>query len=131
VSGLESPVNLSLISSGSQFTISDGVNQAGAVGSVFASQTSSGQTSSSQSSGGAGQSYSGVGQVAASNQRAATAVVDGVKPTAPAAQDAATASKTLSSPPAASAGAAVAAPTTGNAPGEIVLNGQLNLDGGH
>ncbi len=119
VSGLESPVNLSLVSSASQFTVSDGVNQAGSVGSVFTAQTSSGQASTSQTSGGAGQSYSGVGQ-ATSNARAPLTVVDRTKPDG----------STPSPPALAAASSTAAAPTAANAPNEIVLNGQLNLDGG-
>jgi hypothetical protein len=104
VTGLESPVSPSLINSGSQFAISDGVNQAGSVGSVFTTQSSSGQTSGSQTSGGAGQSSTGVGsptgggQGAASNERAPVAVVE-------------------HGPPA-------------SAPSDLILNGKLNLDGG-
>jgi len=123
LSGLESPVNLSLVSSASQFTLSDGVNEAGAVGSVFAAQTSSSQTSTSQASGGAGQSYSGVGQGATSNARAPLAVVENAKPDGSTAK-----SSTLAATSSANAAAATA--TTANAPNEIVLNGQLNLDGG-
>jgi len=113
LSGLESPVSPALISSSSQFTISDGLNQAGAVGSIFATQTSNTQTSD-----GASQSSSGVGQVAASNQRARLSVVDSAN------QTTAATPKTTPSPAALSAGAATA-PTT-----EIELNGKINLDGG-
>jgi hypothetical protein len=104
LSGLESPVSPSLISAGGQYSISDGVNSAGSVGSVFTTQTSSSPTS-----GGAGQSYTGqsytgvgVGQGAVSNGRAPLAV--------------------LETPTANSAGA--------SAQSGMVLNGKLNLDGG-
>ena len=127
LSGLESPVNLSLISAGSQFAISDGVNEAGAVGSVFEVQTSSDQTSSSQASNsqgsnGANPSYAGVGQLASSNERAPAAVVD-------------TAARSRRSAPAASSqngettGTAASAPAEGSAPNDLVLNGKINLDG--
>jgi hypothetical protein len=120
LTGLESPISPSLVSTSSQFAISDGVNQAGSVGSVFATQPLSAQTSStlassSQSSGGAGQSYTGVGQGAVSNQRAPVAVVETT-----------TAAKTQTS----TAAAAAAAPSSETAPSDLVLNGKLNLDGG-
>jgi len=104
LTGFESPVSPSLISSGSQFAISDGLNQAGSVGSVFPTQTSS-----SQSSGGAGQSYTGVGQTATSNERAPLAVVESAN---------------------ANAASAHAATTGGGTQADLVLNGKLNLDGG-
>jgi len=111
LSGLTTPVSPSLISTsngaGAQYTISDGVNEAGAVGSVFAAQPSSSQTAGSPTSGGAGQSYTGVGQGAPSNERAPLAVVERSNGTAASAHDATTA-----------------------APNDMVLNGKLNLDGG-
>lgn len=100
LTGLQSPVSPSLISTGSQYAISDGVNQAGSVGSVFTSLPSSSQTSSSSSSGGASQSSSGVGQSAVSNARAPVATVDN------------------------------SASTGQSAASDLVLNGKLNLDGG-
>jgi len=109
VTGLESPVSPSPISTSSQFAISDGVNQAGSVGSVFTTQSSTGQASSSPTSGGAGQSYTGVGQGSVSNARAPLAVVDSTT---------------------ANTASAHSATTNGTAPSDTVLNGKLNLDGG-
>jgi len=102
LSGLISPVSPSLISSGSQYSISDGVNQAGAVGSVIATPSSNSSTS-----GGAGQSSTGVGQAAVSAARAPLAVVERSDGTAASAKSA-----------------------EGAAPEALVLNGKLNLDGG-
>jgi len=120
LTGLESPVSPSLVSTSSQYTLSDGVNQAGSVGSVFATQTSSTpasttSASSSQSSGGAGQSYTGVGQVAVSNERAPVAVVE---------TTAATKTQTPRATP------STGAPATETPSSDLVLNGKLNLDGG-
>jgi len=104
LTGLEAPVSPSLISSSSQFALSDGVNQAGSTGSVFTTQTQG-----SQSSGGAGQSYTGVGQAAVSNERAPLAVVESAST---------------------NAAGAHAATTGGPSQSDMVLNGKLNLDGG-
>jgi len=124
VSGLESPISPSLVGAASQYTLSDGVNQAGAVGSVFPAQPTTSQTSSGQTSGGAGQSSSGVGQAAASNERAPVVAADSVNQSASLAHTAAAASTSV--------GAAAGANTSlAEAPAaEIVLNGKLNLDGG-
>ncbi len=130
LTGLESPVSPSLISSGSQYTISDGVNQAGSVGSVFASQTSSASTSTPQAStsqsSGAGESATGVGQTAVSNERAPLAVVETTTATTANLRGTTTATitQTNTATPSARAPAAEAAPS------DLVLNGKLNLDGG-
>jgi hypothetical protein len=117
LSGLESPVSPSLISSGSQFAISDGVNQAGSVGSVLNIQTSSNETSSSPTSGGADPSYAGVGQVAVSAARAPSAVAEG-------------ATASVASPRVSTAAPQTSTTTNGSAPNDLVLNGKLNLEGG-
>ncbi len=102
LAGLESPVSPSLISSGSQYALSDGVNQSGSAGSLFTSQSLSSQTS-----GGAGQSSTGVGQGAASSERAPVAVVESTNATG-----------------------AHATATSTTPSSDMVLNGKLNLDGG-
>jgi hypothetical protein len=96
-----------LISAGSSYSITDGVNQSGAVGGVFITQPSNGQTSDAPTSGGAGQSYTGVGHVASGASRPPVAAVESPTPRAASAQGATTA-----------------------APEDRVLNGKLNLDGG-
>jgi hypothetical protein len=126
LSGLDSPVSPSLINTSSQFAVSDGVNQAGSVGSVFTTQTSSVPTSSSQTSGGAGQSYTGVGQAAVSNERAPLAVVEKTTANTAGAHSATTSATAQTSPATPLAGA----PTTEAAPSDLILNGKLNLDGG-
>jgi len=107
LTGLESPVSPALISTGSQFALSDGVNPSGSVGSVFTSQSLSSQTTLPQSSGGAGQSSTGVGQGAVSSERAPVAVVESTNAT----------------------GAHETTPSTTTS-SDMVLNGKLNLDGG-
>jgi hypothetical protein len=92
LSGLSSPISLSLINAQSPYSTSDGVNPAGAA--------------SSSTSGGAGQSYSGVEHAADGRDRAPTQTLTQTGPAAP------------------SASASTAAPTDG------VLNGKINLDGG-
>jgi hypothetical protein len=101
LSGLNSPVSPNLISTQSPYSITDGVTSAGAAGSLFTSPASNSSTS-----GGADQSYSGVGQAAASRQRAPT----------------------QTSTPAGAARAAASATTA--APDDRVLNGKIDLDGG-
>jgi hypothetical protein len=90
--GLSSPVSPNLINTQTPYSTSDAVNPAGAA--------------SSSTSGGAGQSYSGVGQAADSRDRAPTQTSTQTRPAAP------------------SASASTAAPTDG------VLNGKIDLDGG-
>jgi len=133
VSGLESPVSPSLISSSSQYSVSDGVNQAGVSGSVVTTQNATGQNatgqgsssqySSGQSSGGAGQSYTGVGQGAVSNERMPVAVVETTNRNAHGGATAPTTQTNPTSPQ-------PSATTNGSAPSDLVLNGKLNLDGG-
>jgi len=127
LSGLESPVNLSLISAGSQYGLSDGVNQAGAVGTVFSGQTATNPTSSGQGSGGADPSYSGVGQLAANNERAPLAVVESANQSAAQARSATTMTPYRQTSASASAANALSAQTPTS---DIELNGKLNLDGG-
>ncbi len=118
LSSLESPVSPAMISATSQYSISDGVNQAGAVGSVITTETSSSPTS-----GGAGQSSTGVGQTAVSSERAPLAVVESTNQNA---RGVTTTPTTQTSTSSASTGAT----TSGTAPSDLVLNGKLNLDGG-
>jgi hypothetical protein len=118
LSGLESPVSPSLISSGSQFAISDGVNQAGSVGSVFPTSTLASGTSSSATSSGANPSYAGGGQFAASNERAPVAVID-----------AAAGSRQPTSARFPQTGLQTGGSADGAATSELVLNGKINLDG--
>jgi hypothetical protein len=99
LSGLISPVSPSLISSSGSYSIADGTNQTGAVVAT--------QPSNSSTSGGAGQSSTGVGQGGVSHDRAPLAVVD-------------SSNANTSSAHGATAGAA----------DDLVLNGKLNLDGG-
>jgi hypothetical protein len=135
LTGLESPVSPSLISSGSQYTVSDGVNQAGSVGSLFDSQTLSTSTSSAQTStpqastsqsSGAGESAAGVGQAVVSTARAPLAVVETTTATTANLRGPTTATTTQTKTATPSAGASAAE----TAPSDLVLNGKLNLDGG-